>query len=125
MITRYRSFEEMVDAAQRAINRCYRTNVFKNTEILKGNEKCNLNDPFEETEIVWLQKLLDILKEKKYATIQLKNGNLIDVSAIAYTHDFFSFFDVINHLDYFDSNIEPIITEELTNMIKYNLYDKV
>ena len=107
MVTRYRNFEEMVESAQRAINSYYRTNLFK------GFEKCNINDPFEETQIVWLQRLLDILKEKKYATIQLKNGNSIDVSAIAYTHDFLSFFDVINHLDYFDSNIEPIITEEL------------
>lgn len=119
MITRYRNFDEMVESAQRAINNHYKTVTFNGIVV------CNINDPFEETQIIWLQKLLDILKEKKYATIQLKNGNLIDVSAIAYTHDFLSFFDVINHLGYFDSNIEPIITEELTNRIKYNLYDKV
>ena len=117
MVTRYRNFEEMVESAQRAINDYYRTSTFKG--------KCNINDPFEETQIAWLQRLLDILKEKKYATIQLKNGNLIDVSAIAYTHDFLSFFDAINHLGYFDSNIEPIITEKLTNTINKNLYDKV
>ena len=114
MVTRYRNFEEMVESAQRAINSYYRTNLFK------GFEKCNVNDQFEETQIVWLQRLLDILKENKYATIHLKNGNLVDVAKIAYTHEFFSFFDVINHLDYFDSSIEPIITEKLTNTI-YNI----
>lgn len=119
MITRYRNFDEMVKSAQMAINNHYKTVTFN------GVVKCNINDPFEETQIIWLQKLLDILKDKKYATIQLKNGNLIDVSAIAYTHDFLSFFDVINHLGYFDSNIEPIITEKLTNTIKQNLYDGI
>ena len=119
MVTRYRNFEEMAESAQRAINSYYRTNLFK------GFEKCNVNDQFEETQIAWLQRLLDILKEKKYAAIRLRNGNLVDVSAIAYTHDFLSFFDVINHLDYFDSNIEPIIIEKLTNTINKNLYDKV
>lgn len=119
MVTRYRNFEEMVESAQRAINDYYRTNLFK------GFEKCNVNDQFEETQIVWLQRLLDILKENKYATIHLKNGNLVDVAKIAYTHGFLSFFDVINHVGYFDSNIEPIITEKLTNTINKNLYDKV
>lgn len=119
MVTRYRNFEEMVESAQRAINDYYRTNLFK------GFEKCNVNDQFEETQIVWLQRLLDILKENKYVTIHLKNGNLVDVAKIAYTHEFLSFFDVINHLGYFDSSIEPIITEKLTNKINENLYDKV
>lgn len=119
MVTRYRNFEEMVESAQRAINDYYRTNLFK------GFEKCNVNDQFEETQIVWLQRLLDILKENKYATIHLKNGNLVDVAKIANTHEFLSFFDVINHLGYFDSSIEPIITEKLTNTINENLYDKV
>jgi hypothetical protein len=117
MVTRYRNFEEMAESAQRAINDYYRTSAFKG--------KCNINDQFEETQVAWLQRLLDILKEKKYATIQLKNGNSIDVSAIAYTHDFLSFFDVINHLDYFDSSIEPITTKKLTNTIKQNLYDGI
>ena len=119
MVTRYRNFEEMVESAQRAINSYYRANLFK------GFEKCNVNDQFEETQVAWLQRLLDILKEKKYAAIRLRNGNLVDVSAIANTHDFLSFFDVINHLDYFDSSIEPIIIEKLTNTINENLYDKV
>lgn len=119
MVTRYRNFEEMVESAQRAINDYYRTNLFK------GFEKCNVNDQFEETQIVWIQRLLDILKENKYATIHLKNGNLVDVAKIVYTHEFLSFFDVINHLGYFDSSIEPIITEKLTNTINKNLYDKV
>lgn len=112
MVTRYRNFEEMVESAQRAINDYYRTNLFK------GFEKCNVNDQFEETQIAWLQRLLDILKEKKYATIHFKNGNLVDVSKIAYTHEFLSFFDVINHLDCIDSSIEPIITEQLKYRFK-------
>lgn len=120
MITRYRNFEEMVNAAQRAINDCYRRNVFKNIEILKGNEKCNLNDPFDETQIVWLQQLLDILKDKKYATIQGKNGKLVDVTKIANTYEYASFFDIFNHLRYVNTNIEPIITEEAKNTV-YNL----
>ncbi len=119
MVTRYRNFEEMVESAQRAINSYYKTNLFK------GFEKCNVNDQFEGTQVAWLQRLLDILKENKYATIHLKNGNLVDVARIAYTYEFLSFFDVINHLDYFDSSIEPIITEKLTNTINKNLYDNV
>ena len=115
MVTRYENFEQMVESAQRAINDCYRKNVFKNGEILKGVEKCNLNDSFDETQIAWLQSLLDILKEGKYATIQAKNGTFLDVSKIANTHDYASFFDVINQINCFDMTIEPKITEKLKN----------
>ena len=84
----------MVDAAQRTID--------KNTD--------------NEEEKQWLQELLNILKEKNYATIKsIATGKLVDVSKIAYTYEFASFFDVFNHIRYFDLHFTPIKTTELKN----------
>ena len=108
-ITVYRNFEEEVNAAQKSIGRYY--SYYARTLRLTYEE-----------EKKWLQKLLDILKEKKYATIQANNGKLVDVTAIAGTYNFASFFDVINHINMFNLKIDPVITEERKNSY-YNAYD--
>ena len=41
-----------------------------------------------------LQKILDILSDKKYVTVQKNNGRKIDIQAIARTKTYASFFDV-------------------------------
>lgn len=61
----------------------------------------------------WLQALLDILKQHRFATIISKEGVPIDVQKIAYTYTWASFFDVVNHLKRFNNNIMPRETEEL------------
>ena len=109
MVTRYRSFGEMVQSAQNAVDDCHKISFspfFDRDSLLK------LRD--------WLQNLLDILKVGKYATIKQKNGTSIDVARIAYTHDFASFFDVYNHVEYFDLDIMPTVTEELKNKLTYD-----
>lgn len=92
MVTEYKNFEQMVESAQKAIDGPYYTQYAE-----------------------WLQSLLDILKEGKYATIQAKNGTFLDVSKIANTHDYASFFDVVNQINRFDTTIEPKVTGKLKN----------
>jgi len=65
----------------------------------------------------WLYSLLHILEQGHYATITAKNGKLVDVEAIAYTTIYASFFDVLNKLNFFNTNISPIEVEKLTNRI--------
>ena len=66
---------------------------------------------------VWLSCILNALKMGKYVRIQTISGNFMDVSAIAYTHMFASFFDVYNHIKMFNTSIQPVLVEEL----KYNI----
>ena len=70
---------------------------------------------------VWLSCILNALKMGKYARIQTISGNFMDVSAIAYTHMFASFFDVYNHREKFNTSIQPVLVEELQLQYKYNL----
>lgn len=92
------TFEKQVERAQNAVY---------NTKI--------------DAEKEWLYELLYILKGKKYATIIGKNGSFIDVQRIAYTHNFASFFDIVNNLHRVDIEALPIITEELVYPYK-NLF---
>ena len=103
MITRYRNFEDMVQAAQNAVDSWCR----------------HKSDEISEKEKDWLQKILNILKEKKYVTIQDNEGILRDIQKIAYTHAYLSFFDVCNHMRHFNIDIEPLETEELKNPFLY------
>ncbi len=66
---------------------------------------------------VWLSDILNILKMRKYARIMTETKHYIDVSAIAYTYEFASFFDVYNHREKFDTTIKPVLVEKL----KYRL----
>ena len=70
---------------------------------------------------VWLSCILNALKMGKYARIQTISGNFMDVSAIAYTRMFASFFDVYNHREKFNTSIQPVLVEELQLQYKYNL----
>ena len=110
-ITVYRNFEEEVNAAQKSIDRYY--SYYARTLRLTYEE-----------EKKWLQKLLDILKEKKYATIQSNNGKPVDVVAIAHTYTYASFFDVYNHMNIFNLGIDPVVTEEYKNSY-FNAFDSV
>ena len=103
-------FEESIEKAKRAIDSLW----LKDYVIYKSNI-CNSNAIVYGEYVSWLNKLLNILKEQKYATIQLKEGNLIDVQNIDHTYRYASFFDVFNHLSNFDITIDPIITNELKN----------
>lgn len=108
-------FEESIENAERAIDSLH----IKDYAIYKSNI-CNSNAIVYGEYISWLNKLLDILKEQKYATIQSKEGKLIDVQNIDHTYKYASFFDVFNHLSHFDNTIDPIITNELKNPFKYD-----
>lgn len=68
----------------------------------------------------WFQILLDILKGEKYATVTFDDGAIVDVSAIAHTYTYASFFDVFNRRYKMDLTIPPTITEKLKNRLKYN-----
>ena len=100
MITRYRNFEEMLDAAQKAIDK-----------------------HFSGEQSIWLQKLLDILKDNKFASIQTKSSKIVDVSKIAHTYTYLSFFDVVNDINHFNTSIEPIEIEQLKNPLTEDLYN--
>lgn len=54
---------------------------------------------------VWLSYILNALKMGKYARIQTISGDFMDVSVIAYTDMFASFFDVYNHREKFNTSI--------------------
>ena len=68
---------------------------------------------------VWLSCILNALKMGKYARIQTILGDFMDVSAIAYTYTFASFFDVYNHRKKFNTSIQPVLVEEL--QYNYNI----
>lgn len=108
-------FEESIENAKRAIDSLW----LKDSVIYKSNI-CNSNAIVYGEYVSWLNKLLNILKEQKYATIQSKEGNLIDVQNINHTYRYASFFDVFNHLSHFDNTIDPIITNELKNTLIYD-----
>jgi len=62
---------------------------------------------------IWLSDILNALKMGKYARIWTKSKHLIDVSAVAYTYEYASFFDVYNHIEKFDTTIKPVMVEKL------------
>lgn len=111
MITRYTDFEQMCEHADHAIDTLH--DAWKTTRCVVG-----MNVP--EEQCTWLKELLDILKQQKYATVKMKDGQLVDVSKIANTYEYASFFDVYNHINSFDIDTKPTIIEELHNKIRYN-----
>lgn len=91
------SFDSQIKRAENAINR------------IESNEVR-----------VWLSDILNALKTHKYARIQTVSEHFIDVSAIAYTYEYASFFDVYNHIEKFDTTIKPVTIEELQYRLKMN-----
>ena len=69
----------------------------------------------------WLQMLLDILKAGEHARIECANGLQVDVSKIAYTFTYASFYDVFNHMGYFNLETLPAVIDELVNPV-WNYY---
>lgn len=53
------------------------------------------------------------LKEKGYARVTLKDSSLLDVSKIAYTCRYASFFDIFNNSNLIDLSILPVEITEL------------
>ena len=94
------SFESQIKRAERAINQ------------IESDEMR-----------VWLSCILNTLKMGKYARIQTISGDFMDVSAIAYTHMFASFFDIYSHREKFNTSIQPVLVEELqfTYRYRYNI----
>lgn len=91
------SFESQIKRAESAINR------------IESNEMR-----------VWLSGILNALKMGKYARIQTISEHFIDVSAIAYTYEYASFFDVYNHINKFNTSIQPVLVEKLQHRLVYN-----
>lgn len=60
----------------------------------------------------YFQIILDLLKDGKYVTVKLKNGNSIDVTKIAYTCMYGSWFDIINIDHLIDMSILPVETNK-------------
>ena len=91
------SFDSQINRAENAINR------------IESNEAR-----------VWLSDILNALKTHKYARIWTKSKHLIDVSAVAYTYEYASFFDVYNHIEKFDTTIKPVMVEKLEYRLIHN-----
>ena len=89
------SFESQIKRAEKAINR------------IESDEMR-----------VWSSCILNALKMGKYARIQTISGDFIDVEAIAFTHAFCSFFDVYNHIEKFNTSIQPVLVEEIQYTLK-------
>ena len=92
------SFESQIKRAERAINQ------------IESDEMR-----------VWLSCILNTLKMGKYVRIQTISGDFMDVSAIAYTHMFASFFDIYSHREKFNTSIQPVLVEELQFSYRYNI----
>ena len=90
----------------------------------------------------WFQKILDILKKEKYVRIKLYTRyafnyddwdhkedftDYVDISKIANTNDFASFFDIFNHENMIDFDFEPIEIDKLKYKLTdfYNKYYKI
>ena len=86
----------------------------------------------------WFQKILDILKKEKYVRIKLYTRyaftyddwdhkedftDYVDISKIANTNEFASFFDIFNHEDMIDFDFEPIEIDKLEYKLT-DFYDK-
>ena len=103
MINKYQipeeSIESQIDRAENAISK------IENEEVK-----------------AWLSCILDVLKMRNYVRVKELSGDLVDVAAIAYTFGFASFFDVYNHIELFDTTIQPLYIEELQYTLKTNNY---
>ena len=66
----------------------------------------------------YFQIILDLLKDGKYVTIKLKNGDSIDITKIAFTNKYWSLFDAINNDYLIDMSILPEETNRPKNIYK-------
>lgn len=90
MYTRYDPIEKQIERAERAIN----------------------DQPADSKEKEWLTKLLNILKDNAVATVYGKNGKALDITQIAHTNSFASFFDVYNLINRMNLEVDPIVMDD-------------
>lgn len=69
-------------------------------------------------ERVWLLHILFILRMRGYVRVLSKYGRLIDIEAVAYTSTYASFFDVYNHITWYDLDVWPVEIVKLENSYK-------
>lgn len=81
-----------------------------------------INDLEMPLEKEWFKDLLRILQTNHCARIVGLNGKFLDVSKIAYSCAYASFFDIYNSKRLFDMNIKPIMIAEFDGLNK-TIYD--
>lgn len=87
--TSYDPIEKQIERAEQAIN----------------------NQRIDSKEKEWLTKLLNILKDNAIATVYDKNGKALDVTRIAHTQAYASFFDIYSLRNRMDLEIDPIVID--------------
>ena len=82
---------------------------YKNHEPIESqiNRAQKIIDEYEGNK-KYFQIILDLLKDDKCVRVKLKNGNSIDVTEIAYTYSYGSWFDIINIDHLIDMSILPV-----------------
>lgn len=88
--------------------------------VTRAEEAINGIKDLQERE--WFIKLLDILKKNSFATVHGKNGRLLDVTHIANTNTWASFFDIFNIINLIDIKIEPEEIKEETPSLNRSYY---
>lgn len=97
----YNSFENKVKRAERTIS-----------------------DILEPTKRDWFDDLLSILKGGNTATVVGKNGKLLDVTRIAGTFEYASFFDVFNIYHLIDTSVKPVQRDKRGQRNSYSNFFK-
>lgn len=75
----------------------------------------DIEEVAKECDRPWFESLLHILEQDRYATVITTDGRPVDVQAVAYTSGYASFFDILNHAMYFNTDILPTEVESLSN----------
>lgn len=81
-------------------------------------------DKLQTPEKEWFIELLNILKNNQCARVIGNNRKELDVTKIAHTYEYASFFDVFNSKHFFDINIKPIYIKEKPNKTISNFYGR-
>lgn len=84
------------------------------TQIERAEQAIN-NQLIDSKEKEWFTKLLNILKDNAIATVYDKNGKTLDVTKIAHTNTYASFFDIYSLKNRIDLEIEPIVIDTKPN----------
>lgn len=92
-------------------------NIMEYDPIEKQIERAEraINQRIDSKEKEWLTKLLNILKDDVVATVYDKSGKALDVTKIAHTYAFASFFDVYHLINRMDLEVDPIVLDDSPN----------
>jgi len=85
----------------------------KDAQLKRARE--DIEEVAKECDRSWFERLLLILEQGRYATVITTDGRPVDVQAVAHTSGYASFFDILNHTLYFNTDILPIEVESLSN----------